>query len=451
MAGQVGGRIRGWVPWVALVVSTGLLVARAELKGGARMYDFAVEYAAASAWVQGLDAYDMPAMRDLWRDAGGARGVREMPAFQRSNLPPTTLTALSPVALMPSWWAAEFWVLAGIALVAAATLAAGDLAGFFDAGAPIPARTSVPLLLAAVLASGPVQSGIVVGQVAIPASCLAVIGVWCGAGRLRRPVLAGALIGLAAALKPPVGAAFVAYYVWRREWKVALAATAVVTMMAVVGVARLQMSGTPWLAHWLDNMASGFVPGAVNDYGVGNPTRDHLVNVQVLLDWPLGGSRRLIGVVAAVVALGLAAVWAVLAGRRPVGGDGGGRAELLAVAALAAIGLVPVYHRYYDLAAPLMLAAAWAVAEWRGGLRWYAKLMLAVMALLLLPVGWQTNLLHRGRLLGGAGGAWWWHGLVEPLYAGVLLALCACLLRAMAVRARVGAGEVNRIRTPLGP
>jgi hypothetical protein len=76
----------------------------------------------------------------------------------------------------------------------------------------------VLILVGASLASAPFQFGILSGQLSLPAISLCIIAFWCASR--NREALAGILLGLACALKPQIGVAFVAYYVLTRRWAV---------------------------------------------------------------------------------------------------------------------------------------------------------------------------------------------------------------------------------------
>ncbi len=106
------------------------------------------------------------------------------------------------------------------------------------------------------------------------------------------------------------------------------------------------------------------------------------------------------------------------------------RNELLALSALGAICLLPVYHRVYDVAL-LTTALAWALAELDGPRRGYARALLIPMAFFLIPFDSVKSVGNRLHRLSGLSQKWWWQSLVLPHYAWALLATTIVLLLAM--------------------
>lgn len=106
------------------------------------------------------------------------------------------------------------------------------------------------------------------------------------------------------------------------------------------------------------------------------------------------------------------------------------RAYLMAVAAVAGITLLPVYHRFCDIGI-LLLVVPWMIRELFGTRRWQAFVALPVMGALYFS--WERRI-HLERFHGAV------HGVIEFLYyrgdALLVLFLACVLLSAMLRRAR---------------
>jgi hypothetical protein len=392
-------------------------------------WDFANAYSASRAWLHGTNPYDKANIVDEWRSAG------EQPWPIKFNLwaavhPPTTLVMLAPLAPLPALPAMLTWfTFAGVlfvaeivALVWIAELSCRD------------SRTWV--LIAALLASAPVQVALISGQMAAPSVALVVLGVACV---LRARDVAGShaptagafdlfggiLLGLASAIKIQIGLPFVLYYLVLRRWRVALPALLIVAVVAAVGIAPMEARHFPWLSSWRNQIASTVVPGGMNDPNFSGRYRFEILNVHVLLHGFLQNEPaiRLIGgaIVAALLALYLAAL--ARAGRGQNRSD-----ELLALAALSGLTLIPVYHKIYD-ASILVFALVWAIAALGTARDTSAKLVLLCLSIFLIPADVIQVLRIRVPAVDRAAEhSWWFNTFLTPHYAWGLLALCVMLV-----------------------
>jgi hypothetical protein len=403
-------------------------------------WDFANAYSASRAWLHGKNPYDKDLVVSEWLSAGEQPWPIKFELWSAVH-PPTTLVILAPLAPLPAlpamltWFtfASVLFVFEIVALVSIAELSWRD------------SRTW--LLIAALLASAPVQVALMSGQMAAPSVALVVIGVAC-VFRARAPgdahrsaaweLIGGILLGLAAAIKIQLGLPFVLYYLFLRRWRVGVPALLVVTIIAMIGIAPLEARHFPWIASWKHQIASTVVPGGTNDPTVGGRYRFEILNIHVLLHGFLANESliRLIGgmIVAALLAMYLAAL--ARTGRAPARRD-----ELLALGVLAALTLIPVYHKLYD-ASILVFALAWAIASLGTARDAAAKLVLLCLSVFLIPADLIQVLRIRVPAVDRAADhSWWFNAFVTPHYAWGLLALSVALT--LVVWARKGTAAIQ--------
>src|SRR5262249_11747364 len=121
------------------------------------------------------------------------------------------------------------------------------------------------LLVAAVVASAPAQVTLLSGQPAGPAFACIVLGLWLILRR-NRELAGGVLLGIAAAFKLQLGAPFLAYYLLLRPRpRVVLPGAILLLLIAVIGIAPMQLQHHPWLDQWRQQVQLTVEPGGVND------------------------------------------------------------------------------------------------------------------------------------------------------------------------------------------
>jgi hypothetical protein len=101
--------------------------------------------------------------------------------------------------------------------------------------------------------------------------------------------------------------------------------------------------------------------------------------------------------------------------------------ELLPVATLAALSLLPIYHRVYD-AAVLTLAFAWALSALRTESASRARIVLLILCVFLIPFDVLASIYRRVPFLADLSDSWWWQALIVPHYAWGLLLVTLILL-----------------------
>jgi hypothetical protein len=382
-------------------------------------WDFASVYAAARTWMHGGDPYDLPSVVQTWREAG-AFSHRDVSYFA-TVYPPSSLVTLMPLAALRAGPAMVLWMALCLALLAMQFAALIDMAQIRrgDGGRL--------LLWGAALASAPLQFGLLSGQLSMPAISLCILAFWC-AGR-ERDGLAGALLGLACAVKPQMAAPFVMYYLVLRRLKIAGVASLVAAAIWAVAIGAMSVSHVHWVAGWSQSVAATTRLGGVNDYGWTNRFRDEIIDLKMLLIGVFHNPLALRAAVGGVTIVLLACYVGGFARRRPATS----RDQLLALAALSALCLLPVYHRVYD-AAIFTTALAWGLAELDGPRRGAAGAVLVAMTVFLIPFDSVKSLGSRLHRLSALGQSWWWQTLVVPHYAWGVLATAIVLLAVMACR-----------------
>ena len=194
-------------------------------------HDFAQDYIAAEDVLAGRNPF-----RPRNERVGELFNIptpREGPAY--SFHPPTTIPFFLPLAPLPYTTAFVVWDLVQLlCLWAMVDLTARAL------GRPL----SVPLgagIALGLVAIWPIRESFVEGQLNIPVAA-GIVACWY-ALRVGRPGWAGVALALAVALKPLAGL-FVLWALWRRQWRLLVAAGATLAVVSAVGIALSGVQGT---------------------------------------------------------------------------------------------------------------------------------------------------------------------------------------------------------------
>jgi len=185
-------------------------------------------------WLHGGDLYGL-----LPRTASGA----QLPF----SYPPFAAVVLSPLTLLPMKAASILGTLAAIALT-------GLVLGIFLRSAGMPRRRAVAWLLPAALLLEPVRNTLNYGQVNV--ALMALVAADCLTRSPRCP--RGALTGIAAAVKL-TPAAFVLFFLLRRDWRAAL--TAAASFAACTGAGFL-LAGRDSAEYWTSVLFQSGRPGS---------------------------------------------------------------------------------------------------------------------------------------------------------------------------------------------
>ncbi|MBZ5614975.1 MAG: DUF2029 domain-containing protein [Acidobacteriia bacterium] len=410
---------------VLLALSEFVVRGPARFLRAAEFNDFISPYIQSRALVKGMDPYSPEVLLRLWPTEGArrpdfvARDLADGSLIMKRGIPTayplTCLLLLAPLAVLP-WPVACFtWLVITVSLILGliwSLLALGGF-GYNDWRAY--------LFVAFSLALAPLHTGLAAGSIVI--STVSLCGIALALEERGRKIIAGILFGIAVCLKPQIGLPFLVYYLLRRHWRLAGVAAGVVVTTALLAMARLAISGTPWLQNYrLDNKVL-LATGMLSDFTERNPIRFSLINLQVLFYALLHHA-----VAANVLALTVSAalfgiwVWLVLRNRSLV--------VLLSMGTLAVLSLLPVYHRLYD-AFLLIFPLCWSLKEFSGSKA--ARGAFLLMLPFLVPGGSALELFQlRGQIPEAIAHSWYWTRFVMPHQIWFLLLLSLLLLWRMA-------------------
>jgi len=377
--------------------------------------DLSQNYTASKLWLKGLSPADPKNFVILWKQEGHSRldfdDVRT-----HISPPPGGLVVLAPVAALP-WRAAKIAWLAILLISFAATVWALAATSDFRRG---DVRTLV--FIAACLALAPFHTGFASGNTSIFVIGLCAIAIW--AARQDRDVAAGILFGIACAVKPQLGAFLVLYYLVQRRWKLFGTAVGCTAVLNLVAVAYLELRGAPWVQDYLNNIRGFVTSNHIDDFTTENPGRFTLINLQVPF-FSITGSSSSANLLAFTVAALLVFVWIYWVIRR------NGQPELLALGAISAVALLPVYHRFYD-GALLTVPLCWCIASAIGPAQSVARTALLLTTPFLVPgAAFLQRLALRGTVPDPMTRSWWWNCVVMPHETWTLVLLFLVLLYGM--------------------
>jgi hypothetical protein len=324
---------------------------------------------------------------------------------------------LAPIAAFPWNIAKALWLVVLLSSFGATVAALSLAAGF--------RRNDLSSLafVAACLALAPFQTGISSGNPTILVVGLCSVAIW--AAHTRRDVAAGVLFGMACGLKPQIGAFLVLYYLFRRRWHLFFTAVTTTIGLNLVAILYLWLRGASWLHGYVNN-ARGFVSAnKIDDFSTLNPGRFNLINLQVPM-FSITRHSSSANLLAFAVGGCLICAWLywVLKGNQR-------ESELLSLGTISIIGLLPVYHRFYD-AALLAVPLCWCLTRIFGRPQKIAWVALLLMTPFLVPgAPLLKHLATRARISAAVAHSWWWDGVVMPHETWALLLLCMVLLYAI--------------------
>ena len=204
----------GWLVWIMVAFVACMVQVRPFIKNlrppAGILFDFYQEWASARNYFEGLPIYqrqDESAVRYVGFDPT----VSKFPIIEYNAHPPTSVLLALPLARLNYYDAFLAWsVLSLLALAATGVLIARQLPGTLTVWSILP-------LAALLLWCNGFRQQMTQGQLNV-VLLLLLTGVWA-ADRSARPVLAGALLGAAMAIKLFPGFLFV-YFLARRQWRV---------------------------------------------------------------------------------------------------------------------------------------------------------------------------------------------------------------------------------------
>jgi len=419
---------------ILIAVGVGRLVWRVGSDAMHFSVNFRPIFLASVAWGREQNPYAPASIRTVWSEVRGANDQSVAELFDRTTngvpdfwndtppvYPPTSLVVVWPLTVL-SWPAARvIWLGLNVLLSGLAWAAAVNLVG-------LRLTDWRALLLGAIWSQlGPFATCVRLGNPAAHAVALSVLGIWCG--WKRRDLCAGALIGLAAALKPQIGGVFIVYFAVTRRFTAAGVSVALLALITAIGAARL--AHVPWLESFRGNLQATSMAGATNDPSTANPKRWQMVNLQYPLHTFLDNRMLVTGVAwiftAAAGLVYLRLLWAA----------GSDRPEMLVAGIPALLCLLPVYHRYYD-ALLMVIPLAWAASLLYPAIPGKSARRMAIAVLICsapfyVSWPWALNQLSvTGRLPQWILNSWWWNGILMLSQCWALLIMLASLMIALA-------------------
>lgn len=380
--------------------------------------DLAQYYATSRLWLRGQNFADADKFAAMWRDEVGET-VSSNTARVHIAPPPGALVLFAPIAAL-SWPAANFVWLA--VLLAGFVTTIGSLLRIAGFSLTEPRALA---FMAACLALAPFHTGIGSGNQTIVVVAFCALGIWAaGAGS---DIIAGLSFGAACSLKPHIAAFLLLYYLLQRRWRLLFTAATFTAMLVLLAAARMQLTGVSWLPDYLNNIRFGAAHNRIDDFTTANPIRFMLINLQVPF-FSFTHSAKAANLLAFSVGAVLILTWIFLMVR-----SRSRDLELLSLATIAVIGLLPLYHRLYD-ASVLAIPICWCLSRPKN-MTHIANAALLLMAPFLLPgAAVLQQAVRQGRVPEAWAASWWWDRLVMPHQTWLLLFLSLVLLYGMAKR-----------------
>jgi hypothetical protein len=336
------------------------------------MSDFKAVYYGARCVMHHQDPYaDGQILREYVADGGTfpadpiiARSVRRA-VLVCINLP-TGLLVVAPFALLPWAPAHLLWLAVMAASLTTAAFLMWNLAA-----------ERAPLLAGALIALILVNSEVVmiIGNAAAVAIGLCVIAVWC----LLKNRFAGigmVCLALSLLLKPHDAGLVWLYFLlaagaYRKR---ALQTLLVVVLVAIPAVVWVSQVSPHWMQELHTNLALASARGDLNDPGptsLGAHTLGMIVSLQTVVSY-FHDDPRFYNPVTYFVCAPLLLAWGWFTLRTPATTA----RTWLALASIATLSLLPVYHRQYDTKLLLLTVPACALLWSEGGrLKWLALLV----------------------------------------------------------------------------
>jgi hypothetical protein len=294
---------------------------------------------------------------------------------------PTTFSLTAPVAMLRWRPAHLLWIALTIGSLIFAAFLMWDLGADY---APMVSGALIGFLLANS------ELLVVTGNMAGIAIALCVVAFWCFFR--ERFVLAGILcLALGLACKPHDTGLVWLYFllaggVYRKRALQTLLATVAVSLPAVLWVWHV---APHWMQEWRFNLLEFSAPGAINDPGLSSPGA-HGIGMVVSLQEVFGAfwnDPRIYNPASYLICAPLLLVWALATLRyRP-----SPRTVWLALAAIAALSMLPVYHRQQDTKLLLLTVPACAMLWAEGGpMGWLALVVNSAAFVLTGDLPWAV-------------------------------------------------------------
>jgi hypothetical protein len=289
------------------------------------------------------DPYSFPDIERQYYEHGGNPVFSFSAKNQPLVNPPTTFLLVMPFSLFSFPIAHMLWLAASGVLFCYAAYATLTLADF---------ALSAVIFTCLLLLTSPLL--LMLGQSATMAIATMTIAITLLL-RGKRSWLAVSLLAISIALKPHLVGLVLVYFLFQNKYRTralqAIAATALLAVVSALWVT-VHPASHRWVTELKAALAGSVAPGGINDPSPANPDSSFMVNLQVdaSMLFPVGqGStfsenRRKTNLIAWTVTGILLVGWLCGVGRaRPTMEN-----DLLAIAGVCCISLLPIYHRMYD-------------------------------------------------------------------------------------------------------
>lgn len=343
------------------------------------MTDFKAVYYGARCMIQHSDPYKESEFLRVYREEGGELPsdpatlrpfLRAVPVFVYL---PTTLFLIAPFAMLAWGPAHVLWM---FLLAGSFTLAAFLMWNLAENYAPGASLFLICIVLAnceSIFASGR-SAGIVIS--------LCIVAVWCFLQ--ERFVPAGILcMAVSLAIKPHDTGLVWLYFllaggVCRKRALQTLIVTIVLGLPAILWVSQVSPH---WMAELHSNLAATSARGGLGDPGptsISMSNHDRIIDLQTVISvfW---NDPRIYNPVSYLVCGALLIVWSVRTLRSRFSQPG----AWLALAAIASLSMLPIYHRQYDAKLLLLTVPACAMLWAEGGPIGWIALLLNTMGVVL--------------------------------------------------------------------
>ena len=343
---------------------------RQDFQGPLKMPDFAAIYYAARCALHGHDPYNPASLLAVYKaetagaDPLAAKKARDVLTIC-DNVPTALLIAL-PLALLPWAIAANVWMILTAALLALAAYLMWDLA---EDRAPLLAGVLAAFLLANC------EALLTVGNLAGLTIGLCIVAVWCFL-KDRFAHLGVVLLGASLVLKPHDSGLVWLYFLLAggNLRKRSLQSLAVAVFLLVVAAIWMVPVSPHWITELRVNLAALSTPnGASDPYLSGSTSRTGggIIDLQAAVSI-FKNDPRFYNLVSYFVSGSLILVWAIAVLRKRFSQP----SALLALAAISALSILPIYHRTND-AKILLLAIPGCAVLWagKGPRRWIALVL----------------------------------------------------------------------------
>jgi hypothetical protein len=419
-----------WIAVLLLFAASQMIHRTPPVKKDSFFFDFSNVYSASRTWLHGDNPYNIQDVYRAWDSSNHGKYLgSSIPANMATwcaVYPPSSLLIIAPFAALPAVPGHLLWFAFCIALLVATFAALFSLCDIDDTKSRL-------LLIASALASAPLQCAIEQTQPALPAASLVILAVW--ARSKDRATLAGVFLGAATAVKFQIGAPFILYYLFIRQWRLGAIAAILFAIAMLAAIGRMEALGIhTWWIDWQRNVALTLEPGGVNDPRPLGPFRNDMINLQTIVDVFV---HQQVEIILCVMLIFLPLVISFVKCIRPQRAPG---VDLLALSLVALLSMLPFYRRLYDSVLLLMLLA-WAIARLRpsyqSGQRAMGILVLALLGEFLLPIDLVLFILHRSHRFDSSVPSIVWQGIVVPHHAWGLLAIAigACYVFARQCKA----------------